>query len=61
MFKEKKKKEKSKEKFRTIFCCFSAIKNILFAPSFSSNFPTKLICLEILAFLYLNKSITMSI
>ena len=27
----------SKEKFRIVFCCFSAIKNIL-APSSSSNF-----------------------
>ena len=29
----------AKEKFRIVFCCFSAILNIV-APSFSSNFPT---------------------
>ena len=33
----------SKEKFETVFCCFSAIKNTV-APSYSSNFPVKLIC-----------------
>ena len=33
----------SREKFRIVFCYFSAIKNIV-APLSSSNFPTKLIC-----------------
>ena len=33
---------KSKEKFKIVFCSFLAIKNIV-APSFSSNFPVKLI------------------
>ena len=33
----------SKEKFKTIFHCFSETKNITAPPS-SSNFPTKLIC-----------------
>ena len=34
----------SKEKFRIVLCCFSAIKNIIVALSYSSNFPRKLIC-----------------
>ena len=39
----------SKEKFKIVLSCFSAIKKIV-APSSSSNFPTKLICWGILVF-----------
>ena len=38
-----------KEKFRIVFCCFSAIKNV-FEPSSSSSFPVKLICWRIFMF-----------
>ena len=44
----------SKEKFRMVFCCFSAIKNIVAALSFS-NFPVKLFFWEILVFVCLHK------
>ena len=50
----------SKEKFRIVFCCFSAIKSIA-APSSFSYFPTKLICWGILAFVCVDKSIPMSL
>ena len=49
----------SKEKFRMIFCCFLAMKNV--APSFSSNFPVKLICRGILALVCLDKSVSRSL
>ena len=48
-----------KEKFRVAFCCFSAIKAIV-APSFYSNFPTKLIRRGIIVFVCLDKSIPIS-
>ena len=50
----------SKEKFRIVFCCSSAIKNIV-APSSSSNFPVKIICWEILVFFCRDKSMPISL
>ena len=50
----------SKERFRIVICSFFAIKNIV-APSFSSNFPVKLIFWEILVFIYLDKSMPISL
>ena len=50
----------SKEKCRIVFCCFTAIKNIV-APSSSSNFPVKLICCGISVFLWLDKYKPMSL
>ena len=47
---------KSKEKFRIVFCFFSAIKHIV-APSSSSNFPTKLIYLGMIVSVCLDKAI----
>ena len=49
-----------KEKFRIVFCCFSTIKNIV-EPSYSSNFPKKLICSRILVLVYLDKSIPINL
>ena len=49
-----------KEKFKTVFCYFSAIENLA-APSSSSNFSTKLICSGILVLVYLDKSIPISL
>ena len=50
----------SKEKFKIVFCCFSAIKNNV-ASSYSSNSPVKLICWEILVFACLDRSMPMSL
>ena len=50
----------SKEKFRIVFCCFSAIKNFDTALS-SSSFPIKLVDLEIITFVCLDKSIPVSL
>ena len=50
----------SKEKFRIVFCCFSAMKDI-FVTSSSSIFPVKLICCGIFVFVCLGKSIPMSL
>ena len=50
----------SKEKFRFVFCYFSAIKNIV-ALSSTCYFPTKLICWGILVVAGLDKSIPMSL
>ena len=49
------KNNESKEKFRIVLCCFSAI-GIIGATSSSPNFPTKLI-----VFACLNKSILMTL
>ena len=46
----------SKEKLKIVFCCFLAVRNIT-APSSFSNFPTKLICWEILVLVCLDKSV----
>ena len=51
---------KSKEKFKILFCCFLAKKNIA-APSFSSNFPANLIYWGIELFVCFNKPISMSL
>ena len=45
----------SKETFRIVFCCFSAIKDIV-APSSTSNPSVKLIFREIFIFICLDKS-----
>ena len=50
----------SKEKFRSVLCCFAAIKNIA-APSSSSHFSMKLICSEIVIFGCLDKYMPMSL
>ena len=50
----------SKGKSRIVFCCFTVMKNIV-VPSFSSNFPVKLIYLETVVFVYLDKSIPVSL
>ena len=48
----------TKEKFAIVFYCFSPIK-IIAGPSFSSNFPVKLICCGIFVSLCLDKFIPM--
>ena len=50
----------SKEKFRTVFCCFSDIKDIVAASS-SSSFIVKLICWGMLVFVCLGKSVPTSL
>ena len=48
------------EMFKTTFCCFLPIENFVI-PFHSSNFPIKLICCGIAAFIYLDKSTPMSL
>ena len=52
--------KESKEKFKTVFCCFSATKDIV-ASLYSSNFLMKLICCGIIVYFCLDKTIPMSL
>ena len=49
-----------KEKFEIVFCCFSGTRNLAVQSSYS-KFPLKIICLRILAFACLDKSIPISL
>ena len=52
--------DESKEKFRIVFWCFSAIKNIV-ALLFFCNFPVKSTCWGIVPIVCLDKSINTSL
>ena len=47
----------SKEKFRVVFCCFTGIKNIVAAPSFS-KISVILVCWGVVVFACFEKSMS---